>query len=537
MSVADFFCGAGGFSEGFRQEGFEIKYAMDNWKPAIETHELNHPNCINDLRDILELKTPKEIDNIVPDTDIIVGSPPCVAFSGSNKAGKADKSLGVELIKTYLRIVAWKKKKGVLKYWILENVPNSGNYIKDKYTWEELGLQGKGIALIIKRRNILNSANYGAPQTRQRFVCGDYPEPIITNNKSKWITMKTVMNELGNPLESNKVKKIIEDPVHKFKLESSELTDHFYDSTIPEFEWKKARRLKEDHGFMGKMSFPEYLDRPSRTVMATMSSSTREAIIFQAIKNGKNIGYRAPTIREVATFMGFPINYQFSGNNETTKYKQVGNAVCVPMSSALAKAIKKAENINDEGYIKLPKIDVPFNLNNIKKSKKYPNPRRDDAKFAVHIPYLKMNSFRVELSNKFSNFKSNKIIWKSILHSGTGKNAKIFEITQKDIQKILNKESNFNKLKEKTKTEFKNVKLNHKQLQDNYSLNQEKIFNPDYALEIMKKIIDEIYPSSKYDDVYFDTSVLSNKIDRKEIPLRIVAGLYVCNYFVEILSN
>ena len=154
LKVADFFCGAGGFSEGFRQKGFDVSFALDNWKPAVETHDLNHPKCNAVLMDIIELDTPEKIDQIVPDVDIIIGSPPCIAFSGSNKAGKADKSLGIKLIETYLRIIAWKKNKGGLKYWILENVPNSGKYIKEEYSWKELGLPGKGPSLKIKQRNI-----------------------------------------------------------------------------------------------------------------------------------------------------------------------------------------------------------------------------------------------------------------------------------------------------------------------------------------------------------------------------------------------
>ena len=51
--------------------------------------------------------------------------------------------------------------------------------------------------------------------------------------------------------------------------------------------------------------------------------------------------YRAPTIRELACLMGFPIDYQFTGKNSNTKHKQIGNAVCVHMSLALASTIKK----------------------------------------------------------------------------------------------------------------------------------------------------------------------------------------------------
>ncbi|MHC5791808.1 DNA cytosine methyltransferase, partial [Streptococcus pyogenes] len=84
------------------------------------------------------------------------------------------------------------------------------------------------------------------------------------------------------------------------------------------------------------MSFPENMDKPSRTIMATQSASTRESIIYKS--NSGRVGdgeYRLPTIREAATIMGFPLNYQFYGD-ESTKWRQVGNAVSVQLSFALA---------------------------------------------------------------------------------------------------------------------------------------------------------------------------------------------------------
>jgi DNA (cytosine-5)-methyltransferase 1 len=41
LRVIDFFCGAGGFSEGFRQMGYEIVYGFDHWKPAVDTFNHN----------------------------------------------------------------------------------------------------------------------------------------------------------------------------------------------------------------------------------------------------------------------------------------------------------------------------------------------------------------------------------------------------------------------------------------------------------------------------------------------------------------
>ncbi|MEK6620362.1 MAG: DNA cytosine methyltransferase, partial [Chloroflexota bacterium] len=44
LSCADLFCGAGGFSEGFRQAGFRVTTAVDLWRPAALTHQKEHPD-------------------------------------------------------------------------------------------------------------------------------------------------------------------------------------------------------------------------------------------------------------------------------------------------------------------------------------------------------------------------------------------------------------------------------------------------------------------------------------------------------------
>src|ERR1700722_937489 len=124
----DFFCGSGGFSEGFRQQGFEIVMGIDNWSLAIETHDLNH-NLHDETKDVLEIGSSIDEINRLPDAEVIVGSPPCVLFSHSNKGGNSDKTLGIKLIEAFLRIIAIKKHKPSSKLvaWFMENVPNSKN--------------------------------------------------------------------------------------------------------------------------------------------------------------------------------------------------------------------------------------------------------------------------------------------------------------------------------------------------------------------------------------------------------------------------
>ena len=95
-TVIDIFCGAGGFSEGFRQQGFDVVMGIDSWLPAIETFNHNFGlEC--ETKNVLDFKNSiKEIESL-PDTDVIIGSPPCVTFSNSNISGKADKTSGVTL--------------------------------------------------------------------------------------------------------------------------------------------------------------------------------------------------------------------------------------------------------------------------------------------------------------------------------------------------------------------------------------------------------------------------------------------------------
>ena len=113
LTALDFFCGGGGFSEGLLQAGVDVVRAVDHWAPAVKTHQMNHPDTEVLNKDILEIAylPEDEFEEIVPDTDIIVGSPPCVAFSNSNKSGNGDKTLGVQLLEAYLTIIARKKFK------------------------------------------------------------------------------------------------------------------------------------------------------------------------------------------------------------------------------------------------------------------------------------------------------------------------------------------------------------------------------------------------------------------------------------------
>lgn len=526
MKVADFFCGAGGFSEGFRQAGFDVVFAVDKWLPAVNTHHENHPESktIQGDVELISNLPDEEFHSLIPDTEIIIGSPPCVAFSNSNKSGKGDKELGIRLLESYLRIVARKKHKegSILKYWILENVPNIEGYINPFYTSHDLGVDGEFVLQVKSESSgVYNSSCFAVAQNRKRYLCGHFPKPVSNMKKEEIIPLKIILNTLGVPNENTS--KNIEDPNHKFSMISNDITDHHYIYELTEFEWKKAKRLKEDKGYMGKMSFPEDIEKPGRTVMATASVSSRESIIYQY----QDKSYRLPTVRELASIMSFPIDYRFYGNSRGVKSRLVGNAVPPKMSFAFAKEIAKVENLEIPDSYKplLFPNKVPFiNLNHQVYELNKEKPKKEVAKFKYHIPYLIINSYRVELTNYNSIFDKKIFNWDVEIHKSQGKNAKVYTPSIENVN--IEDEDIFNKINVFiSKIESQLVSFNI--FQKYYCLtneNRKGKLGPEELLEEVKMFI----VTSFEDETLAKTTFLENKQQQQQsLPYPIAIGYMV----------
>jgi len=250
-------------------------------------------------------------------------------------------------------------------------------------------------------------------------------------------------------------------------------------------------------------------------------------MIFHSFdKNNRINGYRLPTIREIASFMSFPITYQFEANNESNKYRLVGNAVCPKLSAALAEAIAKNEKTNiPKDFLPLPEKVLTVELRGRKRKIKIASPRKSNSKFAYHVPSLKIKSFRVELTNKGSDFKKNKLKWNCLLHYGSGKNANFYEIDLEDSSKFLNGFNQFNSFSNEIKKLF-NEKISAKTLQEEYCKNNDSV-GPMALLDKIGCLVDKYFsePGIEVDNTF-------KQIKRKTIPLKILAALYACNYFI-----
>lgn len=449
LSVLDLFCGAGGFSEGFRQQGFTIVYGVDNWTPAIDTFNHNFDlEC--KTQNMLEYLYSVEKIETLPDTTVIIGSPPCVSFSNSNRSGKADKSMGLQLIKAFLRIVAVKqhKQNSKLEAWFMENVTKSISHLSPIYTFRDLDLtdwaivSGKtpnDIAIVMENHSVVvNSANYGSPQARKRAISGNIITldrlviPTATHGSREeetssqlpfYKTLRSIRERLPSPNIPQSHKQFADPMYPGLNLSTSLLTDHFYDTGLYASEWRNSKYLKVNHPYMGTMSFPENEDKPSRTITATKIGTSREAIIYKSEYNRHGHGeFRTPTVREAATLMSFPSTYQFLGS-EGAKWRLVGNAVCPSVSrnfAATVRAALKLPLIAEPIVRRVPKLKGVKNLNTFKERIfDKPPVRNNGSRFRRH-PF-KHGNITVTLSNyDITNNDKTRFRWITSVQYGNG---------------------------------------------------------------------------------------------------------------------
>ena len=151
LTVVDLFCGAGGFSLGFKQAGFKILLGVDIWDTALETYKINiDAEILN--KDVRKLKL-----NEVPRCDVLIGSPPCPDFSVQRyiNKDKRNKKPDLSCVEAFMSLV----KKIKPKYWIWENTPQAIKYFP------------------YLPYKIYEAWQFGVPQKRKRVFVGNFIEP------------------------------------------------------------------------------------------------------------------------------------------------------------------------------------------------------------------------------------------------------------------------------------------------------------------------------------------------------------------------
>ena len=166
MKVVSFFSGIGGLDKGFVDAGFDVIWANDFDKYAVETYKANYGNEIV-LGDITTIP----LENI-PDCDVLIGGFPCQPFSMMGEQRGFEDARGT-LFFRIAEVIRDKTKKGRKpRVIVLENVKalKTHDHGRTFSTIKRILEEDLGYTVYDE---ILNSADYGVPQTRNRtyIVC------------------------------------------------------------------------------------------------------------------------------------------------------------------------------------------------------------------------------------------------------------------------------------------------------------------------------------------------------------------------------
>jgi DNA-cytosine methyltransferase len=339
LKVVDLYCGAGGFSEGFREVGFEIVAGFDIWEDARTTFRRNHPAAwvpdeyvdIPRYRDEIVSSIRKRFDKI----DVIIGGPPCVEFSASKNGGRGNFKEGLQQVKAFLDVVSEIEPS----YWVMENVPRIEGFL-------DRAIESGYIHLPKwSNRLCLDSQYHNVPQARRRLFTGDFPSDIVVELEKKAMKpMRLVLEGLPDCGTGPSGSKVVDPLYPVIHIDDYDLTDHFQYGRylkLTELEKRMNIDLKKCHRQYGKMPFPDNPDSPSRTIMAAQFAVSRESIIVR--DSARKNAYRRLTPRECASLQGYPITYQFWGGSVGSQFRLIGNSVPVGTSRDIAAAILRKE--------------------------------------------------------------------------------------------------------------------------------------------------------------------------------------------------
>lgn len=383
----DLFAGCGGLSEGFYRKGYKALLHLEIDKAACRTlstrmkyygyseHEIKESVMCDDItREGLISDMKKRIHESV---DIIIGGPPCQAFSSVGRAQSPDGMSSDPrnyLFENYLQILNHFKPK----MFIFENV-------KGILTAKPGGV--KIFDIIIKKMSktynvvsdpkilLLNAADYGVPQIRERVIIigirkdidyikveDVYKQIKKTNSNAddtlpNYVTVGEAILDLPKlkPGEGENIQKVTtatikNDFLMKIGNDSGVIFNHVARnhndkdreryrilSAHKNWQLKDLQIVRPDlvhHNpkHFGNRYTVQEADKPGKTVVAHL------------YKDGNLFIHPDPeqartfTVREAARIQSFPDDFIFEGSR-TDQYKQVGNAVPPLMAEAFAETI------------------------------------------------------------------------------------------------------------------------------------------------------------------------------------------------------
>lgn len=307
MDVVSLFSGAGGLDLGFIQAYHTIVWANDLFHDAVCTYRTNIGNHIIE-EDINQISSED-----IPNCDIVIGGFPCQGFSIANTGRHADDKRNI----LYLQLLRVIRDKQPL-FFLAENVKGILS-LEHGIVFHNILNDFRNINYRVQYK-LLNAADYGVPQTRERVIIVgvrndidfdfEYPEPNHSRNGANglplWISVQEAIERFPNPDEDNEV---------------------------PNHTYSKYKMIF--NGYMGKRRLDP--SKPSPTI--TARGDDKGGVVVHPHYNG----IRRMTGRELAAIQTFPDNFVFQGKNSSV-YRQIGNAVPPFLARQIANQFNLYEN-------------------------------------------------------------------------------------------------------------------------------------------------------------------------------------------------
>ncbi len=358
--VLDLFAGVGGLSYGFaKDQDFKIVAANEILPDMAKAYLLNHPdvkmyNC--DIKNFGIKNLKQDLDISKGDIDLIVGGPPCQAFSTVGKR-LIDDPRG-KLFQEYYRVL----KELDPKIFLFENVKGLLSMQKGELLQTILALfKSLGYHVTYK---VLNSADFGVPQIRERVIIigtknkapfiyptrthTDKENNIFEQNLKPYLTLSEAISDLPFIKTNEESFEYSSEPKNDFqRLMRKNAPKKLMDHNAPNNNEKlvKLMQMLPDGGtpkdlpkeLRPKSGFKNtycrlWWNRPSTTITRNLSTPSSSRCIHPKAP-------RPLTTREGARIQCFPDDYIFYGSR-SSKNLQIGNAVPTFLSIALKDAIK-----------------------------------------------------------------------------------------------------------------------------------------------------------------------------------------------------
>ena len=391
--VISLFSGAGGMDLGFINAGFDIVWANDFFKEAVESYKKNISEDIV-FGDITKIKSSEMPDDI----DLVIGGFPCQGFSVANtkRSMKDERNF---LYKEMLIVIKDKNPK----FFVAENVKGILSMEKGKVI-EMIKKDFESLGYKVDAR-LLNAAEYGVPQARERVVIignrlgleNPYPTPTHWVDSKKYtskkglkkpITVKDTIGFLSDIRLSDYPIKLEDGTMiynhmaatnvydkfwgRKYKVNQADICDYlklWRDKSVyttkkvdDHFGYKYTAGhwfRKDNHsGSIPKPSdwwelkkilgFDSKYDKKVTTMVEKEIKFEQSLRITNWDRPSDTITATSPEIhvnkerrlsaRECAMLQTFPMDYQFVGSLNVV-YRQIGNAVPVKLAEQIAKGI------------------------------------------------------------------------------------------------------------------------------------------------------------------------------------------------------